>query len=727
MQLQPGSVFAGYFIESLLGSGGMGEVYLVTNPTLSRREAMKVLSTPGSDTANFGERFVAEARTAARLTHPNLVTILQYGIEDGAPWFTMEYLPGRDLTAAALPPAELASAVHQIADALDYAHASGVVHRDIKPANIIINRDHQNRVRATVLDFGIARLQTDPSLTESNVFVGTAAFTAPEIVRNEAATPETDQYSLACTVYAALTGRPPFTGNSLHAILNGHINLVPPPVREFRPDLTAVDEVLSRALAKTPEQRYRSCLEFAEALGTALQRGNFNPIPAPTLGLQQPQTLVPPAYPQPTHNNFDGTTVKAPLTKRRRRRWLSAGIAVALAATVGGTAPLWWPSTSTAQAPSSVGAQIASAYGVYCAIQNDEAYCWGDNTHGQLGNGTIGYSSTPVKVAGLSNVTSIAVGGTEFDSADSATTRANVCATADGKAYCWGQDFGGLFGSTDDYEERSTPAAIADLNSATAITTDQHTACAIDSGFVYCWGRTLSGQGGVNATDIEKPTKVDGLSDAVQIVTQNDTTCAVTKSGKLYCWGDNSNGQLTLDTESVRSRATPVFIESLSEVSSVSIGSGLATVNEAGDIGRFTEVCATADRKLYCWGGYPTIDPVGVSLRSEPVLIEQSPPADFVTTDVHTRCVISDNQPFCWGNNRYGQLGNGTVDFNSFSAQVPGIDNVQHLSTRMSSTCALTMQKLYCWGDAPWLSGPPAEKVEDTWMLKVPTAISLPG
>ncbi|MFT3662737.1 MAG: serine/threonine-protein kinase [Gordonia sp. (in: high G+C Gram-positive bacteria)] len=266
---QPGGTFAGYEVLSLLGRGGMGSVYLVTNPNLDRREALKVLSVDSS--GDFAARFSAEARTMAKLDHPGIVTVYHHGIAEAMPWFTMQYLEGSDLDRAGpLPYRDVLAIVDQAAAALDYAHTRGVVHRDIKPANILVRRDAANDDvdRVTILDFGIARLAGATSMTAAGSFVGTLSYAAPESVDGRRDIPAADQYSLACTAYTLLTGRPPFQGLTTAALMHAQLSEPPPPISRFAPSLSGLDPVFARALAKNPNGRYPSCRAFATALAS---------------------------------------------------------------------------------------------------------------------------------------------------------------------------------------------------------------------------------------------------------------------------------------------------------------------------------------------------------------------------------------------------------------------------------------------------------------------------
>lgn len=175
---------AGYRVISRLGTGGMGTVYLVENPPqLRRREALKVISIAETVDEEFVRRFSREAQTAAALDHPNIVTIYHYGVTDDDPWFTMTYLDGQDLRRSSFRPDEILTVVDRVADALDYAHAHGVVHRDIKPGNILIAEGGRNAGLVKITDFGISRAKDDVTLTQTGMITGTPAYFAPEVAR----------------------------------------------------------------------------------------------------------------------------------------------------------------------------------------------------------------------------------------------------------------------------------------------------------------------------------------------------------------------------------------------------------------------------------------------------------------------------------------------------------------------------------------------------------------
>ncbi|MGN2638407.1 serine/threonine-protein kinase [Nocardia takedensis] len=276
MVLRPGEVFAGFVIERELGRGGMGQVYLARHPRLPRRVALKLLGHADQVDDEARGRFEREGAVVARLEHPNIVTVFDRGVEDGRLWIAVQYVQGTDashLPGGRLPVSRALSIVAETARALDYAHAVGVLHRDVKPANILVaapSAGHGERVLLT--DFGIARLRDDTKhLTRTGTFLATLSYASPEQLSALRVDHRADQYSLACTLYWLLTGSTPFEADSATAVVAGHLHLPPEPPSARRPDLpAALDEVIVRALAKDPAERFDSCTEFIDAARTAL-------------------------------------------------------------------------------------------------------------------------------------------------------------------------------------------------------------------------------------------------------------------------------------------------------------------------------------------------------------------------------------------------------------------------------------------------------------------------
>lgn len=274
MPLADGATFAGYTIVRLLGSGGMGEVYLAQHPRLPRRDALKVLPASVSADAGYRRRFEREADIAATLWHPHIVGVHDRGEVDGQIWISMDYVEGtdaaqllRDTHPGGLPGRDVAAIVTAVADALDYAHQRGLLHRDVKPANILIAGPASGDRRILLADFGIARWADDISgLTETNMTVGTVSYAAPEQLMGQALDGRADQYALAATAFHLLTGSPPFPDPNPAVVISRHLSAAPPGVGAHRPELANLDRALAKALAKNPKDRYERCADFARAL-----------------------------------------------------------------------------------------------------------------------------------------------------------------------------------------------------------------------------------------------------------------------------------------------------------------------------------------------------------------------------------------------------------------------------------------------------------------------------
>jgi serine/threonine-protein kinase len=278
MQLRIGDTFAGYRVLRLLGSGGMGEVYLVQHPRLPRQEALKVLRPDVSSDPSFRERFIREADLAAGLRHPHIVGIHDRGEHDGQLWIAMDYIDGTDAAQQiqqhypAGMPTELAiPIITAIASALDHAHKKCLLHRDVKPANIIVADLDSDDRRVFLADFGIARPLDDiDGITTTNTTVGTVAYAAPEQLMGEQLDGRADQYALAATAYQLLSGLQLFPNSKPAAVISRHLNSPPPHLGDSRTELAVLDGVLGVALAKTPEDRFGNCTDFAHALSDAL-------------------------------------------------------------------------------------------------------------------------------------------------------------------------------------------------------------------------------------------------------------------------------------------------------------------------------------------------------------------------------------------------------------------------------------------------------------------------
>lgn len=266
-----------YRLDRLLGRGGMGAVYLGTHVDLDRLVAIKLLLPDFTADADALERFRREARAAARLNHPNVADTYDYGVlPDGGAYIVMEMVEGQTLreymdASGPLPIEEAADIAKQVADGIEAAHRRDIIHRDLKPSNIILTRDHQGRLQAKVVDFGVAKLKEQTSttggLTASGSLIGTPRYMSPEQCAGLKTDARSDIYSMGVILYEMLAGRPPFDAPTTTAIAIKHIQAEPPPLSEFRPGIsTEIEQFVRQALDKDPEKRPQTAAEFGQQL-----------------------------------------------------------------------------------------------------------------------------------------------------------------------------------------------------------------------------------------------------------------------------------------------------------------------------------------------------------------------------------------------------------------------------------------------------------------------------
>jgi serine/threonine-protein kinase len=262
-----------YELLELVGSGGMSSVYKAHDRLLERNVALKVLHPHYGEDEEYVERFRREARAVAQLSHPNIVTVIDRGEADGHQFIVFEFVDGENLKelvqrTGPLPTRRAVELALAVAQGLAFAHQHELVHRDVKPQNVLLNGDGE----AKVTDFGIARsLDVEHGVTQTGTVLGTSNYLSPEQARGEQVTPATDVYSLGVVLYELLTGDVPFPGDNFVAVAMKHINELPPDLLERRPDVPMrLAAAVDRALAKDPEQRFRSMDEFARELRQTL-------------------------------------------------------------------------------------------------------------------------------------------------------------------------------------------------------------------------------------------------------------------------------------------------------------------------------------------------------------------------------------------------------------------------------------------------------------------------
>jgi tRNA A-37 threonylcarbamoyl transferase component Bud32 len=351
-----GAQIAGYRLEEQIGRGGMAVVYRALDVRLDRWVALKIMVPEAARDEAFRQRFIRESRAAAAVDHPHIIPIFEAGEASGVLFIAMRYVSGGDVRAlvSRLGPLDATRAsniITQVASALDAAHSAGLVHRDVKPGNMLIgvvagsgSPDH-----VYLADFGLSKQSlASGGLTAAGQFLGTLDYIAPEQIEGRPVDGRTDLYGLACAAFEMLSGAPPFRRDQSLALMWAQLSEPPPPLSSRRADLPPpVDHVLARALAKSPDDRYETCLDFAAALRAACgpersAAGRLPPaMPRPVTELAMPVRMTAAA----TAQGHAADSGRAPLPEpsrrqsgrpRRRSRAMLAIAGVVIVAVAGG-------------------------------------------------------------------------------------------------------------------------------------------------------------------------------------------------------------------------------------------------------------------------------------------------------------------------------------------------------------------------------------------------------
>jgi eukaryotic-like serine/threonine-protein kinase len=316
-----------YELEELVGSGGMSSVYRAHDRLLERTVALKILHEQFTRDDDYVERFRREARAVAQLAHPNIVTVIDRGEQDGRQFIVFEYVDGMNLKElmtqeGPLSPREAIELALQVARGLSFAHESGLVHRDVKPQNVLLDADG----RAKVTDFGIAHAVDVDGMTITGTIMGTSNYIAPEQARGQPVDEQTDVYSLGCVLYELLAGDVPFDGDNFVAVAMRHVNDPVPSVRDVRPDVPPrLDWAIQQAMAKDHDERFESMADFAAELEACHAELDGN----------EGATMVVPPQPRPRPRAKSRRPARAP---RRWSIWPLVLLGVGLAAVAGGLA-----------------------------------------------------------------------------------------------------------------------------------------------------------------------------------------------------------------------------------------------------------------------------------------------------------------------------------------------------------------------------------------------------
>ncbi|HJQ19931.1 MAG TPA: protein kinase [Gemmatimonadaceae bacterium] len=720
-----------YEILRELGRGGMATVYLAHDLSLDRKVAIKVMSPALLDSEGAAERFKREAKTAGNLSHPHIIAIHAVKQSGDLLYFVMKFVEGRSLDSVireqgALPVAMVIQILTEVSGALAYAHRKGVVHRDMKPANIMLDDDGW----AVVTDFGIAKVTQQQGLTLTGATVGTPAYMSPEQCTSKDVTGQSDQYSLGIVGYELLTGRVPFSAESMMEMFLQHMNDAPAPLRDARPDCPPrLAQILERMMAKQPKDRFPNLDEVTNAL-SALQkpeareatRTSIMAIARASQAVRASE-IAAPASPIPIGTKRPAAPARAP-----RGRILAAGVtSVLVVAAAAGWFAMRGRTATTEAPPRASSTQMAhdTARHSDSAEQSQRPATVSANTvaarrdsskallptasgaqsrAAPLQTTSIVPANLPTAHAPPPQVTpagdtSKAVAppanaqpAVRKDSAiadlyadapsfiEISTGGSTTCGALANEAgvLCWGA-------------VSPTGTVLQGFIFSKLSLGDSHMCGITPSGEAFCWGSNAEGQLGDGTTkDRDKPTPVAVVQRFTEISVGAAHTCALGADGTAYCWGANKFGQLGDGSRSNRNK--PVLVRTTAG------NQGFQSLAAGG-----SHTCGvTRTNKAYCWGdGFS--GQVGNAMQDfavEPFAVKTDLSfRTVVAGDRHTCGLTTSGRVYCWGENKNGQLGNDTRDDRNVPDSVVTDQVFRAIASGGQHTCGITTRRqLMCWG-----------------------------
>jgi serine/threonine-protein kinase len=742
---QPPAIDGAYEIVRELGRGGMAVVYLVRERATGQERAIKVIHSRFLGDAEAVARFAREAKLVGSLEHPNVVPLVAVEkLDGGGIALVMEHVPGRTLKQTLRDEGPLSVALTKrvlddIASALAYAHARGIVHRDVKPENIFID---ETTGRALLSDFGIARsMESETQLTMAGVAIGTPTYMAPEQIDGDALDGRSDLYSLGLVAWEMLTGKRPWDGETLYNIIYHQKHDELPPIDTLRldapPNLLAAIEGL---LEKSPEARWASAAEFRSALHADVPRPrrvrHDSPVSShdtsgDTVALDRASI----AAPQHAADVADGGVARHAL-----RRYGPVTVAAALLVSATLLFARSEPNTDRA-----VSLPHATPTGDVAARQipvharpapSDPAAGGSASAGGDVGPMLEGVvvpppadslaaeaprpaptptPSQPVEVpkpapaitaklpvtvtlppaAPRESAAPVVVPRSVVSDAGSgarmsvAVGAAHTCLlSSNGATYCWGGNAEGQLG-TGALAASTVPMTVGGSPRFTRIVSGAAHTCALASGgAAFCWGANDDGElGDGTTTSRAAPTRVAGGRTFIALSAGASHTCALTSDGRVWCWGAGARGQL--GNGATTDRAAPVLVNANARFTDVVTG--------------WNHTCALTDAGVaYCWGANATgaVGDGSTSDRANPMPVRT--PLRFIALTAgsgHTCGIATSGAAYCWGQDRYGQLGDGGTATRLTPTPVDGDLRFTAISAGGVSTCALTRDhQAWCWG-----------------------------
>jgi serine/threonine protein kinase/alpha-tubulin suppressor-like RCC1 family protein len=735
-----------YELIGELGRGGMAVVHLARDRELQREVAIKVIRAHYIEDGEAMARFAREARTVARLSHPNIVSIHAVRrLSDGALALVMQYVAAHTLKQAIqrdgpFPAARAAAVLKDIATALQHAHAHGVVHRDVKPENILLEDGSD---RALLFDFGIARsADAETHLTMTGIALGTPAYMPPEQIDGAELDGRSDLYSLGLVGWEMLTGQRPWNGEGLYSTIYKQKHEYLPSLAVLRPDVpSSLRLAIEGALHKDPAARWTSAHSFlvqleAPASGRLpdrVSRREHRRVRAAVEAMHAAASASPATTEQETiyfrrpeagTDALPPVPVAVPQPESRRLRPLHLALAgVALALLGGGVALAAALAARAAPAPNVPGAAASSAHAAVVApvpavdsVPGPALALSSPDSSAALDSATLAAttavqdsaaraspaadSAAPAPAAAA--VSAPAAGSTPADSAPApppvrvparervaiAAGGMHTCALdASGAAVCWGANDRGQLGSGSAEPDPGGVRAVGGIHFATLSAGVSQTCGVSRGGGIYCWGANENGQlGDGSRAGRTEPARVATSRSYAAVWTATTHTCALSSGGELSCWGANGVGQLGDGTRT--DRATPRRVAGGLTFSTAAVG--------------WQHSCGlTRDGALYCWGsnGDGQLGDGTRTDRSMPTAVARARFRTIVAGSAHTCALTDAGALYCWGRNGNGQLGDGTTGSRTRPTPVRSELRFSHVTAGSAHSCALTASgEALCWG-----------------------------